>query len=110
MIIGEVHCPVTAKSGSGDVMVKSVQHSASRPIRRQETSPWPRPPARWTCAPRRARLTIGVADQLPAWLDLNSVSGDIRIALTSISEPRPGEPYVSVRGRTASGDIAVYRA
>jgi hypothetical protein len=55
-------------------------------------------------------LTIGVAEQLPAWLDLTSVSGEIRIALESSSPPEKGSPYVAVRARTASGDIAVFRA
>jgi hypothetical protein len=55
-------------------------------------------------------LTVGVADNLPTWLDLNSVSGDIRIALESTVAPEPGEPYISVRARTASGDIGIYRA
>ena len=51
-----------------------------------------------------------MADLLPAWLDLSSVSGDIRIALESTAPPEPGAAYVTIRARTASGDIAVYRA
>ena len=55
-------------------------------------------------------LTVGIADDLPAWLDLNSVSGRIRIALEASAQPGEGEPFVTVRARTASGEIAVYRA
>ena len=51
-----------------------------------------------------------MADGLPAWLDLDSASGEVRIALESTHQPPPGEAYVSVRATTASGDIAVYRA
>jgi DUF4097 and DUF4098 domain-containing protein YvlB len=89
--ISEVHCPVMAKSGSGDIAVAST--SGSVDVRSASGS-----------------LTIGVADNLPAWLELNSVSGDIRIALESTTQPGLGEPYISVRARTASGDIAIYRA
>jgi DUF4097 and DUF4098 domain-containing protein YvlB len=55
-------------------------------------------------------LTVGVADNLPAWIDLNSVSGDIRIGLESTAQPEPGEPYITLRARTASGDISIHRA
>jgi DUF4097 and DUF4098 domain-containing protein YvlB len=108
--LGEVHCPITAKSGSGDVTVQSVQHanvqanSASGDIAVSSTS------GSVDLRTASGGLSIGVADHLPAWLDLHSVSGEIRISLESSAEPTPGEPYVSVRARTASGDIAVYRA
>ena len=80
-----------ANSGSGDIAVTST--SGSVDLRSASGS-----------------LTIGVADRLPAWLDLTSVSGDIRIALESTGPAGQGEPVVAVRARTASGDIAVYRA
>jgi DUF4097 and DUF4098 domain-containing protein YvlB len=80
-----------AKSGSGDIGVTSTNGSVD--LRSASGS-----------------LTVGVADNLPTWLDLNSVSGDIRIALESTTPPEPGEPYISVRARTASGDIGIYRA
>jgi hypothetical protein len=38
------------------------------------------------------------------------VSGDIRIGLDSTTQPEPGEPYITVRARTASGDIGIHRA
>ncbi len=40
-------------------------------------------------------LSVGVAEDLPAWLDVSSVSG---------------ESLVAVRARTASGDVINYRA
>jgi DUF4097 and DUF4098 domain-containing protein YvlB len=110
VIITEARCPVTARSGSGDVTIKSVQrsevqaNSGSGDIAVASTT------GSVDLRSASGSLTIGIADQLAAWLDLHSVSGDVRIALTSISRPHPGEPYISVRGRTASGDIAVYRA
>ncbi len=85
------HSDLQASSGSGDIAVPATTGSVG--LRSASGS-----------------LTVGVADNLPAWLDLNSVSGDIRIALDSTGEPAAGQPYVSVRARTASGDIAVYRA
>jgi hypothetical protein len=108
--VGEAHCPVNARSGSGDVRVNRVQrqpftaNSGSGDITVAATS--------GTVDLRTASgaLTIGVADGLPAWLDLDSASGDLRIALESSRQPEPGEAYVSIRAATGSGDIAVFRA
>ena len=85
------HDHVQAKSGSGDIAVNST--SGSVDLRTASGS-----------------LTVGVADGLPAWLDLDSGSGQIRIGLDSTHQPPPQAPYVSVRARTASGDIAIHRA
>jgi DUF4097 and DUF4098 domain-containing protein YvlB len=108
--LDEAHCPVSAKSGSGRVSVKSAHHhqvqanSGSGDIAVDKTS--------GTVDLRTASgsLTVGVADGLPAWLDLDSGNGDIRIGLDSTHQPPPHESYVSVRARTASGDIAIHRA
>ena len=106
----EAHCPVTAKSASGDVMVRSLHgsqlqaNSGSGDIAVNSTS------GSVDLRSASGSLTVGVADQMPAWLDLTSVSGEIRIALESTSPPEKGTPYVAVRARTASGDIAVFRA
>jgi DUF4097 and DUF4098 domain-containing protein YvlB len=108
--VGEAHCPVTAKSGSGDVVVQSLEggnlqaNSGSGDIGITSTS------GSVDLRSASGSLTIAVADNLATWLDLNSVSGDIRIALESTAPPEPGEPYISVRARTASGDIGIYRA
>jgi hypothetical protein len=108
--VSEVYCPLTAKSGSGDVVVRSLQgvelqaKSGSGDIGIAETS------GSVDLRSASGSLTVGVADNLPAWLDLSSVSGDIRIGLDSTMPPEPGEPYIKVRARTASGDIAIHRA
>jgi pantoate kinase len=108
--VGEVHCPATAKSGSGDVLVRSLHgsdlqaNSGSGDIAVTSTT------GSVDLRSASGSLTAGVADNLPAWLDLSSISGDIRIALESTSQPAEGEPFVSLRAHTGSGDIAVYRA
>jgi DUF4097 and DUF4098 domain-containing protein YvlB len=108
--VGELNCPLTAKSGSGDVVVQSLRsgnvqaNSGSGDIGITSAS------GSVDLRSASGSLTIGVADNLPAWLDLQSVSGDVKIALESTAPPEPGEPYISVRARTASGDIGIYRA
>jgi Putative adhesin len=108
--VEEVNCPTTAKSGSGDIVVKSLRGanfragSGSGDIAVSATS------GSVDLRSASGSFTVGVADNLPAWLDLSSVSGDIRIGIESTNKPEPGEPYITVRARTASGDIAIYRA
>jgi DUF4097 and DUF4098 domain-containing protein YvlB len=108
--VSEAYCPLTAKSGSGDVVVKSLRgvelqaKSGSGDIGITATS------GSVELRSASGSVTVGVADNLPAWLDLSSVSGDIRIDLDSTAQPEPGEPYITVRARTASGDIAIHRA
>jgi hypothetical protein len=107
--VGEVDCPLTAKSGSGEVVVQSIRggslqaNSGSGDIGVTAAS------GSVDLRSASGSLTVGVADSLPAWLDLDSVSGDVKIALESAGPPEPGEPYISVRARTASGDIGIYR-
>lgn len=108
--IGEVRCPVRAKSGSGDVTIASVVQtdvqakSGSGDIEITSAS------GSVDLRSASGSLSVGVADQLPAWLDLESVSGRLRIGLDSTHPPDPGEPYVAIRARTASGDITIHRA
>jgi DUF4097 and DUF4098 domain-containing protein YvlB len=108
--VAEVNCPISAKSGSGEVVVKSLRganlqaNSGSGDIAVSATN------GSVDLRSASGSLTVGVADSLPAWLDLNSVSGDIRIGLESTAEPEPGEPYLTLRARTASGDISIHRA
>jgi DUF4097 and DUF4098 domain-containing protein YvlB len=108
--LDEAQCPVSARSGSGTVTVRWVHHhpvqanSGSGNVAVTKTS--------GTVDLRTASgaLSIGVADGLPAWLDLDSGAGEIQIGLDSTHQPPPHESYVSVRARTASGDITVHRA
>ncbi len=108
--VAEARSPVSAKSGSGDIVIRSLQRadfvasSGSGDIAVPSTS------GSVDLRSASGSLTVGVADELPVWLDLHSVSGAVRIALEASHEPGPGEPFVSVRARTASGEIAVYRA
>ena len=55
-------------------------------------------------------INVAVADSLPAWLELSSVSGEVLIGLDAGDKPADGEPYVSIHANTASGDISVSRA
>lgn len=108
--IGQAFAPLSAKSGSGDIRVRSLHRAPLEASTGSGDIAVPSTTGSVDLRSASGSLTIGVADQLPAWLDLNSVSGRVRVAIEPGEEPGPGEPYVSVRARTASGEIAVYRA
>ncbi len=55
-------------------------------------------------------ISIGIADGLAAWLELSSASGEVEIDLDASEQPAEGEPYVTVKASTASGDVTVHRA
>lgn len=108
--IAEARSPLSAKSGSGDIIVRSLRHADLAASSGSGDIAVPSTTGSVDLRSASGSLTVGVADDLPVWLDLNSVTGAIRIALDASPEPPPGEPYVSVRASTASGEIAVYRA
>ena len=106
----QASCPLTARSGSGDISVNALDHATLQANSGSGDISVPSTTGSVDLRTASGSLTIGVADQLPAWLDLSTVSGEISIGLESTAEPGPGEPYVSVRARTASGDITIHRA
>jgi DUF4097 and DUF4098 domain-containing protein YvlB len=109
VMVDEAVCPVIAKSGSGDVKVER----ARGPVQASSGSGDVTVAATSSAVDLRTAsgsLTVGVADSLPAWLDLDTSSGEVQIALDSTYQPGPDEAYVSIKASTASGDIAVYRA
>ena len=108
--IAAAHCPVSAKSGSGDVLIGRLHHGDLRASSGSGDISVPATSASVELRSASGSLDVGIADELPAWLDLDSVSGDLRIELEATGRPADDEPYVTVRGRTASGDISVHRA
>lgn len=108
--IGEAYCPLVAKSGSGDVTIRAVHRVQLQASSGSGDIAVPSTSGSVELRSASGAITVGVADHLPAWLDLHSVSGDVRIAMDASEPPEPGQPYVAVKARTASGDIAIYRA
>jgi DUF4097 and DUF4098 domain-containing protein YvlB len=80
-----------ATSGSGDVRVEM----ADGPSVRAETA--------------RGDVQIGVPDGVPTYLDLKTVTGQIRCDLEPGEKPAEGERSLTLRARTVSGDISVVR-
>jgi hypothetical protein len=53
---------------------------------------------------------VGVSEGIAAWLDINTISGDVSSALGRSPEPEPDEPRVAVHVNTVSGDVHLFHA
>lgn len=56
------------------------------------------------------RVEIGVANGVPAWLELRTNHGRVRNELEAASAPEPSEEAVEIRARTGHGDITIHRS
>ena len=83
---------VKAQTGSGDVVVRRVSRG------------------RVQAKAASGDLHVGVADGVPAWLDVRTVSGGVSNDLESSDPVGAGEQYVRLDLKTVSGDIDIVRA
>jgi len=90
--IGTAHGSVSAKTASGDVAVKSIEQG------------------RFSAYGASGDVMVGVAAGTAAWLDVNSLSGDVMSRLEEADLPGPDEKTVEIHVRTLSGNVAVTRA
>lgn len=107
--ISRISAPVQAKTASGDLTV----HEATGPLQANTASgdiAVPSTSASLELRTASGSISVGVAGDLPAWLDLSSISGHVNIDLEATDQPGEGEPFVAIKASAASGDISVFRA
>lgn len=107
--LGRVDGVADVRSGSGDV---SVQDSTTELI--ASTASGDQTVLRAHAGTLRLKsasgdVHVGVAGGAAAWLDITTVSGDVRSALDTSSEPGPDEARVAVHVSTVSGDVDLIR-
>lgn len=107
--IGDTAGPTTVKVGSGDITIDrirdhSIATSGSGDVRVELADG---PSVRAETA--RGDVQIGVPDGVPTYLDLKTVTGQIRCDLEPGTQPAEGERSLVLRARTVSGDITVVR-
>lgn len=89
---GVIGGSVSAKTASGDVSVSSV---ATGSVEIDSAS---------------GDVSVGIAEGSAAWLEVQSLSGDVTSDLDAADAPADDAPTVTVRARSLSGDIAIRRA
>lgn len=107
--IGEAGGPAKVKVGSGDITIErvrdhSVATSGSGDIR-VEAAHGPS----LVLESARGDVYVGVPGGTPTYLDLKTVTGDIRCDLEPTEKPAEGTRVLALRARTVSGDITVER-
>ena len=107
--VGDVAGPTSVKVGSGDITIErirdhSVATSGSGDVK-VEIADAPSVQAETA----RGDVQIGVPDGLPTYLDLKTVTGQIRCDLEPGEKPAEGERALTLRARTVSGDITVVK-
>lgn len=107
--IGDAAGPTKVKVGSGDITIErirdhSVALSGSGDVR-VELADGPSV----TAETARGDVQIGVPDGVPTFLDLKTITGEIRCDLEPGGRPAEGERSLTLRARTVSGDITVVR-
>jgi DUF4097 and DUF4098 domain-containing protein YvlB len=107
--VGDANGPTSVKVGSGDITIErirdhSVATSGSGDVK-VEIADGPSVQAETA----RGDVQIGVPEGLPTYLDLKTVTGQIRCDLEPGEKPAEGERALMLRARTVSGDITVYK-
>jgi hypothetical protein len=107
--ISEAVGPVKVKVGSGDITVERVRNhsvatSGSGDVR-VESADGPSVVAESA----RGDVHVGVPAGTRTYLDLKTVTGDIRCDLDPSDKPVEGERALALRARTVTGDITVVR-
>lgn len=107
--VGDAAGATTVKVGSGDIVIErirdhSVATSGSGDVRVELADG---PSVRAETA--RGDVQIGVPDGVPTYLDLKTVTGQIRCDLEPSAKPAEGERSLILRARTVSGDITVVK-
>ncbi len=90
--LGVVRGSVSAKTASGDIRIESVQEGTVQ-VDSASGDVW-----------------VGIAHGTAAWLEVQSLSGDVTSELEGTDAPDDDAPTVTIRARTLSGDVAIRRA
>ena len=83
---------VTIKSASGDAELRRVRSGTV------------------TLETASGDVGVAIAEGTAAWLDVQSLTGDVRSSLDDADGPVEGSETVRVRARTISGDVSITRA
>ena len=108
--LGRVDGAADLRSGSGDVVV---EHStADLAISTASGDQQVLRTAGGTLHLKSASgdVHIGVTQGIAAWLDINTLSGDVSSTLGRSGEPAPDEPRVAVHVNTVSGDVHLFHS
>lgn len=101
---------VSSGSGSGDIVIRTSENGLTAKTGSGEVHVGDVRAGKVVATTASGGVEVAVAQGTAVWLDLNSVSGDVRNDLDAIDGPDETDRTLELRVKTASGDIAVSRA
>lgn len=108
--IGEAVGAVKVKVGSGDIIVERTRNHTVTTSGSGDVTVESADGPSVTAESARGDVHIGVPAGTRTYLDLKTVTGDIRCDLDPSDKPAEGQPSLALRARTVTGDITVVRA
>ncbi|TWD80309.1 putative adhesin [Kribbella amoyensis] len=108
--VGDAHGRTTIKVGSGDITIDRVLDHLIATAGSGDVRAGLADGPSVQVMTGRGDVHVGVPDGLPAYLDLKTVTGQIRCDLEPADKPAEDERSILLRARTTSGDITVIRA
>ena len=108
--IGNACGVVTAGSGSGDIVVRTSEAGVSARTGSGDVRIGEAQAGEVRAGTASGDVDVAVASGTAVWLDLNTISGDVRNALDAIAGPEDSDRQLKLQVKTASGDISVARA
>lgn len=107
LVVTAVRGVLTAKNGSGDVRVagplgEAEISTASGDILVRELDG-----GSLEARTASGDIVVGVTAGVPVWTDVTTLTGEITSHLAQLGKPDDGAPFVELRLRTVSGDIAI---
>lgn len=104
------HGPIEISSGSGDVEVADAHADVSIKSASGDQQVLRARSGQVTCQSASGDVHIGIADGIPVWLDVHSLTGSVHSGLGASEPPVEGETSIAVHANTVSGDIALVHA
>ena len=110
VLVARAGADVSVKSGSGDVRVDEATGSVALVSGSGNLQVGRVGAGKVSAKAASGDVHIGVAAGTAAWLDLNTISGDVVNGLDDTAPPVAGDPVVEIRATTVSGDVLIRRA
>lgn len=101
---------VSAGSGSGDIVVRRSESGVTAKTGSGDVQIGEATEGEVSATTASGDVEVAVTNGTAVWLDLNTVSGDVRSDLDSADGPGETDRTLELRVKTASGDISVARA
>ena len=105
-----IHADGQVRTGSGDVRVRHASGTLTVGTGSGDLEVALFDGAAITLRTASGDVSVGLPTGVPIWQDVQSTSGDVDARLEPAGQPVEGDPFITVRVTTASGDVTLRNA